>query len=256
MRSPQCNLSVAMQRLGSMFTKRFNRIEKVDGSIFRGRFKSRIVGQDEYLRQLCRYIHRNPVAAGLVQRPIDYKWSTYPVYAGLAEPPPWLTVNELPTYFPGPHHLANLCSAVESDMETEIDKCKADELFTHKPTGADGLPVPSRCISQTTILANDDCAALQVGLQEVIENVTNHYKIDKQSLLDFKPTVPNIPRDMCIFLARETANMKVNDIAAAFSLSRTAASSAIARIKNQLPRKLSLLKDIQQIKASCGWSTP
>ena len=54
-RTPKQNLSEAMQRLGSMFTRSFNRIEKIDGPLFRGRFKSLIIGHDDYLRQLCRY---------------------------------------------------------------------------------------------------------------------------------------------------------------------------------------------------------
>ena len=79
-RTPLGNLSQAMHRMGSMFTKRVNKIEKLDGPLFRSRFKSIIVGHDDYLRQLCRYIHRNPVAAGIVKSPQEYKWSSYRAY--------------------------------------------------------------------------------------------------------------------------------------------------------------------------------
>ena len=68
-RTPHGNLSEAMQRLASMLTKRFNRMEKIDGPLFRGRFKSIIVGNDEYLTRLCRHIHRNPIDAGVVKPP-------------------------------------------------------------------------------------------------------------------------------------------------------------------------------------------
>src|SRR3990172_7038464 len=101
-RTPKRNLSEAMQRLGIMFTRSFNRTEKVDGPLFRGRFKSVIVGHDDYLRQLCRYIHRNPVEAGIARVPQEYEWSSYRFYAGLAPKPQWLTVDELPRFFSGP----------------------------------------------------------------------------------------------------------------------------------------------------------
>src|SRR2546425_8190434 len=41
-----------------------------------------VVDSDEYLLESTRYIHLNSVRAGLVQRPEDYRWSSYPRYIG------------------------------------------------------------------------------------------------------------------------------------------------------------------------------
>ncbi|MFT7880917.1 MAG: hypothetical protein ABXS91_11055, partial [Sulfurimonas sp.] len=48
--------------------------------LFRGRYKAIVVEEDRYLLQLMRYIHKNPVKAGIVESPGDYPWSSYNAY--------------------------------------------------------------------------------------------------------------------------------------------------------------------------------
>ncbi len=47
-----------------------------DGPIYRGRFKSFVLEQDEHLLTVCRYVERNAARAGLVQRAEDWRWSS------------------------------------------------------------------------------------------------------------------------------------------------------------------------------------
>jgi putative transposase len=51
--------------------------------LFEGRFQTKWVDRDEYLLHLTRYIHLNPVKAGLVERPEDWAFSSYQDYVGL-----------------------------------------------------------------------------------------------------------------------------------------------------------------------------
>ena len=51
--------------------------------MFQGRFKQRIVKDDNDLLYLSCYIHLNPEADGLVQKVEDYQWSSYRDYIGL-----------------------------------------------------------------------------------------------------------------------------------------------------------------------------
>jgi putative transposase len=97
LRSPLANVSKGMQELSSSFTKKYNRLEKIDGPIFRGRFKSIPVFEESYLGILGRYIHFNPVEAGLVVDPLDYQWSSYRFYRG-GSAPGWLTTSALLPY--------------------------------------------------------------------------------------------------------------------------------------------------------------
>ena len=52
------------------------------GSLFQGRYKSLFVQEKTHALVLARYIHQNPVEAGLVQSLEDYPWSSYPCFIG------------------------------------------------------------------------------------------------------------------------------------------------------------------------------
>lgn len=60
----------------SFFNKKYDRV----GHLFQDRFKSEVVEQESYVLSLARYIHQNPVKAGIVRRASDYKWSSYNCY--------------------------------------------------------------------------------------------------------------------------------------------------------------------------------
>ena len=77
------SLSRRMQRLLISYTKAINeRFDRV-GALFQGQFQAIRVDSDEYLLHLSRYIHLNPVAAGLVQRPEAWEFSSYREFVGL-----------------------------------------------------------------------------------------------------------------------------------------------------------------------------
>ena len=61
---------------GVFFNKKYKRI----GPVFSGRYKSIIVQKDEHFLQASKYIHLNPVKAGLCLKPLDYPYSSYQEY--------------------------------------------------------------------------------------------------------------------------------------------------------------------------------
>jgi len=77
----KANISQTMQNINTSYTVYMNRKYKRSGHLFQGRFKGIIVDKDEYLVTLSRYIHLNPVRAGIVQRPVDYRWTSYRSYS-------------------------------------------------------------------------------------------------------------------------------------------------------------------------------
>jgi putative transposase len=72
-----CGISTMMQSLGRMYVRYFNKKYGRTGTLWEGRFKSSVVDTDSYLITLYRYIELNPVRAGMVSAPADYKWSSY-----------------------------------------------------------------------------------------------------------------------------------------------------------------------------------
>lgn len=88
--TPKGNLSAAMRYINGVYTQHVNRRHGRTGHVFEGRFVSRLVGDDLYLRTVVKYVAMNPVAAGLVTKPEDWPWSSYRATAGLTEARPFL----------------------------------------------------------------------------------------------------------------------------------------------------------------------
>ena len=68
-----------MQRLGQRYVHYINRTYKRSGTLWEGRFRSCVIQQQEYLFVCQRYIEMNPVRAGMVKQPGEYRWSSYQV---------------------------------------------------------------------------------------------------------------------------------------------------------------------------------
>ncbi|MGH7847730.1 MAG: REP-associated tyrosine transposase [Candidatus Binatia bacterium] len=78
--TPRGNLSKMMQPFQTSYTVYFNKRHHRSGHVFEQRYKAFLVDKDNYLLQVSRYIHLNPVQAKLVQKPQDYRWSSYRSY--------------------------------------------------------------------------------------------------------------------------------------------------------------------------------
>jgi REP element-mobilizing transposase RayT len=80
------NLARLMRHLDGVYTQKFNKIEKRDGPLFRGRYKAILVEAETYLLQVSRYIHLNPVAANICSDPYQYPWSSFKFYLDKNKP--------------------------------------------------------------------------------------------------------------------------------------------------------------------------
>lgn len=78
--TPEGNLSKMMQACQTSYTVYFNKRHGRSGHVFEQRYKARVVDKDIYLLQVSRYIHLNPVSARIVERPQDFRWSSYGSY--------------------------------------------------------------------------------------------------------------------------------------------------------------------------------
>lgn len=76
------NISQIMHYIKGSYTTYHNIRYRRCGHLFQGRFKSIVVDKSSYFLALSRYVHLNPVHAGLVQDPAAYVWSSYRGYTG------------------------------------------------------------------------------------------------------------------------------------------------------------------------------
>lgn len=85
-------LGPLVQRIAGQYARRLQRRLPTTGHLFEGRYRAVLVDADEHLLRLTRYIHLNPMRAGMVTDPVDYPWSGHRAYLGLASVP-WLTTD-------------------------------------------------------------------------------------------------------------------------------------------------------------------
>src|SRR5208282_3073025 len=85
------NLSIGMRQLNGVYTQAYNKKCSRTGHLFQGRYKAILIQKDSHLLEVCRYVVLNPVRAGLVEQPGDWKWSSYHATAGTETPHPCLT---------------------------------------------------------------------------------------------------------------------------------------------------------------------
>jgi REP element-mobilizing transposase RayT len=71
-----------LQSLLTGYARRFNKIHRRRGHLFEGRYKAIVCDRDNYLLELVRYIHLNPVRAKMVKRPGKWPWSGHGEYLG------------------------------------------------------------------------------------------------------------------------------------------------------------------------------
>ena len=74
--TPLGNLSQIMHHINGAYTTYFNTKRSRSGHLFQGRYKAILLDADEYAKELSRYIHLNPVRAGIVETPDNFKWSS------------------------------------------------------------------------------------------------------------------------------------------------------------------------------------
>lgn len=75
------DISGIMQKILTKYSMYFNRKYDRYGALIGSRYKSKVVEQDAYFIPLTVYIHQNPVRAGIVDRAMDYPYSSYHEYA-------------------------------------------------------------------------------------------------------------------------------------------------------------------------------
>lgn len=114
-------VSKYMHTLLARYAQYVNRTQGWRGHLFGGRFWASVCPDEAYLLAVVRYIHLNPVRAGLVASPEGYPWSSHQAYLGVAHLP-WVTTSCL-EFFSNDRHRAVAAYErfVKGDDEEVID---------------------------------------------------------------------------------------------------------------------------------------
>ncbi|WP_040204266.1 transposase [Neobacillus jeddahensis] len=94
-------LSIIMKNLNTKYAKYINKKYDFSGHVFDKRYGAELLNSQEYEIDVSKYIHLNPVNAGMVDEPEDYPWSSYRAYL-YGEENPHIDPKSILSYFPDP----------------------------------------------------------------------------------------------------------------------------------------------------------
>nr|WP_245680521.1 transposase [Bacillus marinisedimentorum] len=81
LRAHDQSISSVMALLNKRYASYYNNRYHLKGHLFEERFYSKVIYGDKGMLEVSRYIHMNPVRAGMVSDPAEYPWSSYPFYS-------------------------------------------------------------------------------------------------------------------------------------------------------------------------------
>ena len=250
--TPNANLSRFMRHVDGVYTQRFNRSHESDGSLFRGRYKAILIEADTYILDLVRYIHRNPLRAGLVSRLDRYRWSSHKAYLSRSRRWSWL-YSELV--------LSMLCrtGGDSADAYREFMKQEESDEFAAVLSKRN---VPSVLGSEAFVnrikrkfkglRSRQEVPAsrlLAPGLEAIQLAACESYGIDRNELLSSKRGMSNDARNIAVYLARQLSGQTLSAIGYAFGLEHySSVSSVVSRMKQRIASDRSLRKKVKEIE--------
>jgi putative transposase len=246
--TPRANLSAFMHAVNSAYTTYFNIRRKRTGHLFQGRFKSILVERDPYLLEVSRYLHLNPVRAGIVAAPEAYPQSSYRSYIAPKDPAivsrdlTWGMIANSPKEA-APRYKAFVESALVDTPPNPFTKVYGGALLGTTSFIKDVLDQEAVAITKNETAKRRVLAATTSGLTEIITLLSRHFAIPEATVLQASPY-----RSYAIYLARKHTPMSSADIGRAFAVTCSAVSKIGTRMKQRLEDDGALRETLQRIK--------
>ena len=247
--TPEANLSRAMQWVNQKYAPYVNRRYHRVGHLFQGRFKSALVEGGEYLDRLTRYIHLNPVRAGVVEHPADHRWSSYRDYVGLRQGPAWLERSATLRRFG--QTVREQRRQYRAYVERSVAEDPLRELVFGAVVGSQSFVEWARDLlkdkSEDREISQLRRAQPRPSVESVCEAVGSVEGIEVSRLIR-KGLKRNESRDLAIYLARLHSGLRLEELGAHFGgISGAAVSHACRRVEARAQKSRTFRKKVAAV---------
>jgi hypothetical protein len=224
------------------------------GHLFQGRYKAEMIEDETYYWTVSRYIHLNPVRAGLVARPEQWEWSSYPGYASAGRRRPWVRYEALLSAWRGEWGGQDPARAYRRYVEAGLADPPPSpfrETFGGWVLGSQGFVQRLRTLagsvtSDPPLREARQLARLEVG--RVLAAVGEYYGLDVAAL--GRRHDRHVARPMAAWLCRRYTEATLSELAACLGLSRAdSVPSLVRRLEERLPQSRRLARDVAGIEA-------
>ena len=249
--TPDANLSRSMRHLNGVYTQRYNRRHSCDGQLFRGRYKTIVVESDSYALELDRYIHRNPLEAGLVDNLQKYQWSTHKNYLLDSKKWRWLHKDHILKQFlkSKPESIRLYKQFVLKEIPEEIN-----QIFGKKnlPAVLGSKSFVDRIKDKFFNLKNfeeiPETKRLAPGIDKIKHDVCMAYNIKETELYVTRRGYFNEPRNAAVYLVRLLRNDTLKHVGKEFGIEKySTVSSIVERVKYGMKADKGLKNRIQNL---------
>jgi putative transposase len=246
--TPHANLKQAMQNINTSYTIYVNRRHKRAGHLFQGRYKGFIVDKENYLLELGRYIHLNPVRAGIVKRPGEYPWSSYREYIGRGENA--VTDTDDTLFFFSRKRAIGIRKYQEfvgeglagaSPVKEAVGSILGGETFM-KRVFSHFKGVPDR-----TEITEIKQMATRYKIDDIVRTVARHYRIKEEELLKRKKATER-QRKTAIYLCKTFSGEKNIEVGKVFGITIQAVTNAVRNIEKKMEDNRQFNKEIATLK--------
>ncbi len=227
-KTPHANLSRAMRHINGVYTQRYNRSNKTDGPLFRGRYKAILVDSDSYLLHLSKYIHLNPVTARIVAKLEEYEWSSYSAYVDKIKPPIWLVREEVYDQLTESEHKAEHYKSFMTNEDLDKKLIKFYSLQSGSPVLGDDVFINAlTLVKPSTETPRHSQVYTRPSISRVISEVALLFGEDISTLITVKKgrIKSNTPRKMAMYIARKYGDYRFQELADAFGLQHYGSAS-------------------------------
>lgn len=217
-----------MRLLASRYGRFLNRKNQRQGHLFERRYGAILVQKDEYLKELLRYIHLNPVRAHMVAKPEDYRWSSHNAYLRLASPE-WLTVDYVAAMF--------------GEKERTARRAYADFMARSTPDDTlrllrNGAPEDDRVLGDDDwiqrVIKNNQSETRGESLNEIIRDACKRHAVTEAELASHSRSrrLSAIRAEIAL-TATERECATVTEVAKRFGRAHSGLSRAMNRLRDK-----------------------
>jgi len=243
--TPQPNLSKIMHYINRSYTTYYNIKRKKTGHLFQGRYKSLVVERDSYFLALSRYMHLNPVRAGMVKRPHAYTWSSYNGYLD-KKGDGCIDKEQIDLYLDmKPHQYEQFVLDGIGKKNNPFEKVYAGFIlgttqFIKDTLNGLKLRVEADEVSYRKIITK------QVTIEEITEAVARKYGNNAEELYNAKKK-PLLAKKIAVYLSKRLTGQLNREIADKFMISYSAVSKAAKDIERLVGENRRVKKDVEML---------
>lgn len=235
-------LSKLIQNLSFRHARYMNNKLSRQGHLFHGRFKAILVDAENYLHELVRYIHLNPVRAEVVTNPKDYEWSGHKCYLGINSKS-WLTVEYVLS-----HYSERESTARRRYEEFVLEGLNEEYRREFHHGSAEGRLLGDDKFIDKVLEHADMKDEARYSTEDIINSACNKWRVTVEELTSLsRERKLSRVRSIIAFLVTEYGNGRLSDYGRIVRRDTSTLSIRVNRIRREMENDLDLQEQIRSM---------